>query len=165
MAALAPRPSPRVRMATRAKPGARRRLRKAWRTSRRRSSRRRRRMGAPKEVFTWMRRLRKRLRRAPLRASLLATRFHHDGRTVTQDFRDPVHHLVRVIANAGDRVGPGLLGMLEHQLEGLLARLLAESNEVGDPAAYDGLETGPDEPDHRSGAHRNTHHHAEGLDD
>jgi len=66
-------------------------------------------------------------------------RFHEDRGTVSQHLGDTAHNLRRVVARAHDRIGAQLGGMVQHQLEGVRARLLAETGQERDIASYQRL--------------------------
>jgi len=60
---------------------------------------------------------------------MLPDRFNHDGGTVGQHLGDAVHDLRGVVARADDGISAHLSGVLQHQVEGVLAGALAHFRE------------------------------------
>src|SRR5262249_37935914 len=88
-------------------------------------------------------------------------RLHHHCGAIGEDLGDAVGDLVRVVAHADHRIGAELARVLDHQLIGLLARLLGEVGVDGDVAAEDRLEARADVAEHAARAHRDAAHEAE----
>ena len=83
-------------------------------------------------------------------------RLDHYGGSVTKHLRHPLHDLGRVVSNPDYSVPPVLLGVLQHQLEGLCPGPLAEGDEPLDPPPEDGFELGSDETDDGSRSDRHS---------
>src|SRR4051812_37738891 len=77
-----------------------------------------------------------------------------DGRSVGEHFGNPRADLVRIVPGADDRVGADLGGVLEHQVERVASRLLAQLRVQSDVAADDGLQAGADVAEQASRANR-----------
>src|SRR5207249_10554153 len=78
--------------------------------------------------------------RSPPAATVSSRPLDRHGGAVAQHLGDALHHLVRVVAHAHHGVGAQLRRVIEHEIEGLLTRLLAQLGEERDVAAEDGLE-------------------------
>src|SRR5262249_41599063 len=83
------------------------------------------------------------------------------GGAVAQDLGDPAHHFGGVIADADDRIRAQLLCVLEHQLERLAARLLAEAGEQRNVAADQRLQRAAQRAEDRSRANHDAAYDAE----
>ena len=66
------------------------------------------------------------LRSQSLGRCLTALWLDHDRCPVSQNFRDALHDLRGVIADANHGIGAKLPGMLQHQVQRFLARLFAQ---------------------------------------
>src|SRR5262245_7241315 len=84
-----------------------------------------------------------------------------DSSAVAEHLGDALHELRGVVADADHRVRTHLLGMIEHHVEGLGPRPLAELREQRDVAADEGLQRSADGPENRARANRDAAHHAE----
>src|ERR1039457_988239 len=83
--------------------------------------------------------------------------FHRGA--VGQHFGDTLHDLRGIVTHGDHGVGAERFGVLQHEIEGVVARLLAKFAEERDVAAHDGLQTGAD------GAHDGARAHYDSSDD
>src|ERR1039458_4641540 len=97
---------------------------------------------------------------APMRGSL-RQRLDLNRGAVRQHFGDALHHLGGIVASADHGVGAQLAGVLQHQVESLVAGLLAEIAEYRDVAADDGLQARADGAEDGARADDDSAHHAE----
>src|SRR6266581_5193208 len=102
-------------------------------------------------------------RRPHRRSRWSPCRIHDDGRSVAQHLGDALHDLVGIVPDAHHGVRAQLLGVLQHLLEGVGPRLLAQLREQGDVPSHDRLQRRAQRADHRSGAVRDPPHDAERL--
>ena len=68
------------------------------------------------------------------------SRLHDDRRPIREDLGDPRRDFVGIVANPNDPVRPHLVRVLNHQIEGLLARVLAQLGVEGDVTAEERLD-------------------------
>src|SRR5262249_36944337 len=93
--------------------------------------------------------------------SSLRRTFHLHSGTVRQHFSDTLHDLGRVVTYTDDNVSTEFLGVLQHQVESVIARLVAEIAEERDVAADQRLQAGADGAHDRTRAHHDSPHDAE----
>src|SRR5260370_7739941 len=87
------------------------------------------------------------------------------GCAVGEDLCQALHDFGGVVAHGDDGVGAVLRGMLQQQLVGIFAGLLAKIRQDGDVAADDGLKSRTQISDHAARPDYNSAHDAKVLDD
>ncbi len=98
-----------------------------------------------------------------LKPGRLSLGLKDDGSPIGEHFRYTVGNIVGVIAHADDRVGAYLAGMLQHKLEGFLARMLAHLGRDGDISAEDLLDACAERTDNAARAHGDASNDSEVL--
>ena len=76
-------------------------------------------------------------------------RLHLDSRPITEDFGHALHQLIRVIADADNRIGLCHVCVNQHGVKRLPTGALGEFCKERDVPAQQGLQAGPQGPKHR----------------